>query len=366
MTQNQSVSLAFCDGKSDKVYHAQLKAADTGFVVTFQYGRRGAALVSGTKTATPLPYEKAKKTFDKVVAEKIGKGYSHGDEGVPYQDTPKEARKTDFDAQLLNVIDDDEAQRLNADPAWAAQEKKDGDRRAADADGEGNVTGMNRKGLSVSLPKAVADELLDVAQSGAVRIDAEIVGDKLYAFDLHVLMGGSLRQSHGWLKRQRLLEHTFANSKVIIPIPVAVTTEEKRALYARVKREGGEGVVYKRIDCLVEGGRPASGGDWLKRVFYARSSFIVTGCKEGKRSVSIGLLAAPGDTEIIPLGNVTVPANASIPAPNAVLDCEYLYAYKGGSLHIPIFKGVRTDIDVSECLMAQLKFKPEGKEDDEE
>lgn len=74
--QAEKISLFFTEGSSDKVYHAQLEPKNDGFVVNFQYGRRGATLQAGTKTADPLPYDKAKKIYDKLVAEKKGKGYT--------------------------------------------------------------------------------------------------------------------------------------------------------------------------------------------------------------------------------------------------------------------------------------------------
>ena len=75
--ENQErMSLYYRQGSSDKVYHAQLDQVDGGFVVNFQFGRRGSTLQSGTKTPVPVPYDRAKKVYDKLVAEKKGKGYT--------------------------------------------------------------------------------------------------------------------------------------------------------------------------------------------------------------------------------------------------------------------------------------------------
>ena len=54
--QDESISLSYKDARSDKVYHAQLRAAGDGFTVDFQYGRRGGTLAAGTKTAEPVDY----------------------------------------------------------------------------------------------------------------------------------------------------------------------------------------------------------------------------------------------------------------------------------------------------------------------
>ena len=80
----QSISLAYRDGSSDKVYHAQIEEKDNGYIVNFQYGRRGSTLNSGSKTATPVALAAAQKVYDKLVAEKKGKGYSEGEDGTPY------------------------------------------------------------------------------------------------------------------------------------------------------------------------------------------------------------------------------------------------------------------------------------------
>lgn len=70
----EKTSLYYREGRSDKVYHVQLDQTDSGFVVNFQFGRRNNTLQSGTKTPAPVPSEKAKSIYDRLVAEKKGKG----------------------------------------------------------------------------------------------------------------------------------------------------------------------------------------------------------------------------------------------------------------------------------------------------
>src|ERR1700693_3108427 len=104
-SKEEKISLYFTGGGSDKVYHAQLLEKNPGYIVTFQYGRRGSSLQSGTKTSTPVSYAMAKKIFEKVVKEKLGKGYSPGESGVAYQDTEMESRVSGILPQLLNPIE---------------------------------------------------------------------------------------------------------------------------------------------------------------------------------------------------------------------------------------------------------------------
>jgi bifunctional non-homologous end joining protein LigD len=59
------------------------------------------------------------------------------------------------------------------------------------------------------------------------------------------------------------------------------------------------------------------------------------------------------------VGNVTIPPNKDVPAVGSVIEVRYLYAYEGGSLYQPTYKGVRDDVDTEECRMNQLIYKKE-------
>ena len=52
----QSITLYYREGNSDKVYQVQFDRIDGGYVVNFQFGRRGSTLQSGTKTPEPVSY----------------------------------------------------------------------------------------------------------------------------------------------------------------------------------------------------------------------------------------------------------------------------------------------------------------------
>ena len=90
----------------------------------------------------------------------------------------------------------------------------------------------------------------------------------------------------------------------------------------------------------------------------------------GKRSVKIGLLDSDNrdvikGKKMIPVGNVTIPPNYDVPEAGDIVEVEYLYAYKGGSIYQPVYRGKRTDIDISACITWQLKYKPESRDDDD-
>ena len=71
----QSASLHYREGNSDKVYHAAIEPRGEGYLVTFAYGRRGNTLTTGTKTNYPVTFADATKTYQKLIASKLAKGY---------------------------------------------------------------------------------------------------------------------------------------------------------------------------------------------------------------------------------------------------------------------------------------------------
>ena len=63
----------------------------------------------------------------------------------------------------------------------------------------------------------------------------------------------------------------------------------------------------------------------------------------------------------IEIGNVAIPGSAPMPSIDSVIEIEYLYAYRGGALFQPVYKGARPDKHHPDAY-ASLKFKPENAE----
>ncbi len=352
-TQSRNVTLYYREGGSDKAYQAALEPSGTGFVVNFAYGRRGSTMTTGCKTPAPVDYAAASKIFDKLISAKTAKGYSPGESGTPYQGTACESQSTGILPQLLNPIDEDEAQKLIADPAWLAQEKFDG-RRVLIRRRDTQITGINRRGLIIALPQPIVAHALTLG-SQQWLLDGEAIGDNLYAFDLLENACVDLRQQPYARRLVAMYELlATAGGGPIIPVPTASTPSAKRNLLARLRQEGKEGIVFKRADSLYVPGRPARGGDQRKLKFTATVSCIVAGANGGRRSVALELLDG---TSRIAVGNVTIPPRTQIPATGQVIDVRYLHAYPGGSLYQPVYLGVRSDILPADCTVGQLKFK---------
>lgn len=354
----QHVSLYFCEGGSNKEYHANLEPVVAGWVVTFAYGRRGSTMTTGAKTAAPVEYQKAKSIYDKLVREKTAKGYTPGADGALYTHSTAEVRDTAVRPQLLNEVDGARVNGLINDSAWGMQEKFDGRRMMVKKSGN-NVIGINRKGLSVVLPAPVANAAWDNKNDGEFVIDGESVGDLLYAFDILSLGGRDLRESDYAHRYDILCKMHFGDA--IRVVPLAAARENKLALYNAVRVRNGEGVVFKRLDARYTAGRPATGGDQLKYKFYAAGSFVVSRVN-AKRSVGLEVYIAGRLTAI---GNVTIPPNQDIPAVGDIVEIRYLYCFKGGSLYQPTYLMKRDDIDRQECVEAQIKYKAGGADEED-
>ncbi|PON15712.1 hypothetical protein C2W62_22355 [Candidatus Entotheonella serta] len=91
----KQIELVFQGGKSDKVYEVDLcEVGPNQYVVNFRYGRRGSALREGTKTALPVAQGKAEQVFDKLVSDKVKKGYLDVQAPAPMPDTPETLAET--------------------------------------------------------------------------------------------------------------------------------------------------------------------------------------------------------------------------------------------------------------------------------
>ena len=349
----QTTTLYFRQGSSDKVYQASLAQQNGGYAVHFAYGRRGTTLQTGTKTQEPVSYDQAKKIYDRLIQEKTSKGYTPGEDGTPYQHTEREQQNTGINCQLLNPIEDGKVQRYIDDPEFCAQEKYDGKRiliRKEDA----AIDGINRMGLMCGIPSVLVNEVRQIP--GNCVIDGESIGEVFFAFDILILHGSDLR-SQPYRDRLFALNQIISRDFGYIKLAdTAIDLAEKAELLDKLHRENREGIVFKKLAAPYIAGRPASGGDNLKHKFYATASFIVDKVN-GKRSVSLILFDG---RKYVPAGNVTIPPNRAIPEAGTVVETRYLYAFReSGCIYQPTYLGCRTDIDPGECLVSQLKYKAE-------
>ena len=272
-------TLYYKDGVSDKVYQVEVKQSDDGYNVEFAYGRRGSTLNTGVKNSKPLSQDEAEKMADKLIREKMAKGYTPGPDGTVYKNTDSEGRFTGITPMLLNSISEDELEQYIQNDGWVLQQKYDGRRIMIRKQGD-EVYAINRKGLIVGAPQVVLDEV--GRMSDDCILDGEMVGDIYYVFD--VVDPGILSDRLDVLLDLLGYMDMYIPAGNVVRAPTYHTTGIKRAMVETMKNEGREGVVFKDLHARYTPGRPASGGSALKCKFTATANVRVVGVNV-KRSV---------------------------------------------------------------------------------
>jgi bifunctional non-homologous end joining protein LigD len=362
----KETALSFKEGSSDKVYYVSLERVENDkCVVNFAFGRRGNTLQTGTKTNEPVDFTTANRIFDKLVQEKMNKGYKGAIISVIEKSESSEPSKvipvikTEEVAVskcvLLNAIKEEQAHNLINDNDWIIQEKMDGVRYMLEFEGlpfGSNFKGYNRKGKEVPVSeeiKTLFESFEDLPPN--CFLDGELIGETFYVFDI-LSMDVDLREE-SFERRYSLLAEFFRlyfNKKECIKLVKAYgKKEEKEKLFNDSKAK--EGVVFKRKSASYHVGRPASGGDYLKFKFCESCTCIVSSVSN-KRSVGISLMK---DGNLVSVGNVTIPVNYEIPTIGKHIEVKYLYAFAGGSLIQPVYLGERDDVEVDN--IDSIKYK---------
>ncbi|HWY34176.1 MAG TPA: hypothetical protein VNX68_05985 [Nitrosopumilaceae archaeon] len=334
-----------------------------GFNINFQYGAIGQTLKNGTKNSTPLSGVEAEKFFNKMIKERLAKGYTQEGESKvsAFASAGIVEKKTHgIFPQLLNSIEEEEMLRLINDDRYLAQQKFDGNRRIVVSDVSDKLgfiqtkdtIGLNKKGEIVPLQKGIQESI----NLHMCTLDGEIIGDKLYVFDLISLAGTDFKNKSCESRYKILASMKFGNN--IEVVKTAYTTDEKRELYKDLKARNAEGVVFKLKDAPYAAGRPNSGGAQLKYKFQKTGTFIVKEHTKGKRS--IGLEMIDEKNERVFLGKCTIPPNHEIPAIGDFVEVQYLYAFpNGGCIFQPVYLKKRDDCDLTDVLTSQLVYKAE-------
>jgi bifunctional non-homologous end joining protein LigD len=349
-----SIALFCKEGTSDKEYHVLLVEDAGGYLVNFLYGRRGSTLRPGTKTEAPVTQEAARKIYNSVVKGQFAKGYTPG--GASGSEYVAPASQTMPSADRIPqlptpITTEEELEKYLRDETWGAQEKKDGKHLMVSRTASDTITATNKKGIETGYPAVYATALDMVG-----LYDGESIGDAYHLFDLLKYGSRDLRPL-GYLKRYEFLAGIVRSAEKTAAkvVPLAIGYAAKKALLDKLRAGKKEGIVFKRLDAPFKAGKAHS--DMVKFKFYAEASCIVAPGRDGKRSVGLELIDDAGKR--VSVGNVTIPPNKDIPAVGSVLEVVYLYAYKGGSVYQAHYGKVRDDVDVSECLMTQLKYKAE-------
>ena len=370
----QSVTLAYKEGSSDKVYRVFLEEINGLYSVNVSYGRRGGTMIDGTKTNAPTSLTAAANVYGKIVKEKMAKGYQVAAQSqatgpattvhqgfraaqlipvIPPINSPQFCSpKSPFSpgCVLLNAIPESEATDLLSDNDWVAQQKFDGTRLVLRSTTAG-FKGFNRKGALTTVPDSVAQAIKGID----CTLDGELIGNVYYTFDCLRLGLDFCATATPLIARLTAMRSLSFNTDSIVVVNCAVCTADKVRLWDKLKADNAEGIVFKGRNAPYTYGRPSSGGLYLKHKFYKTCSCVVTKINQ-QRSVGVSL---DRGTELEPVGNVTIPPNFNVPSLNDIVEVRYLYAFLGGSLYQPTYLGCRTDIALEDCTMEQLVYKKE-------
>ena len=353
--QTERIDLYYQQGSSDKVYHLQLENVEEQWSVNAQWGRRGSTLQSDTK-ASGVPYEEAKRVFDRVLREKAGKGYrvaeTSGDAppaislGMPTKEFSGHA------PELLTPIEEREALDLVPNLSWWFQQKFDG-RRLAVQKQNGEYSGINKLGQIIPIDKQLA-ATLDHVEADSFLVDGEITDSKFYTWDILTHNGCDLRDQPYEVRYARLTRLFQGVHDVLRVADTAMTPKAKRNLVARMHEIRAEGFVCKNRNAIYAGGRS---GQHFKCKFVATASFIV-GPKPDKKAAdghrSIAVYALDGDRERF-MGTVGVPERYRLPKEGEIVEVRYLYCHPGPEgklIQSKYFGQVRDDIERTDCSVS--------------
>jgi DNA ligase-1 len=113
-------------------------------------------------------------------------------------------------------------------------------------------------------------------------VDSDNAKVKLFVFDILSVNGKKITDRPLSHRLSELLQiFPKLQSEHIAVLPFATTTAQKRSLYNRVFKSGGEGIMLKNLDApYVEGERPSN--NWFKAKKSATYDCVVMGFSKGK------------------------------------------------------------------------------------
>jgi bifunctional non-homologous end joining protein LigD len=360
----KSVTLYNTKDGADKVYQASLRAVDNDlWIVEYAHGKRGRTLKTGLKFEAPVDFKTANAEYKKLVASKRSGGYVNDQSGVAYTEAESGEEFSGVLPQLPIALDDEDVVKLINDDQWWLQQKRDGQNRLLQIR-HGVVRGINRKGNFCSIPQDWADYLSVLPDC---LIAGEACGNLFYAFDLLERHQTDLRDLnfhsrfaaldrlialtfkwHDGTEEQALANRAETEKRFRI-IPAHSRAELKQKEFDRLKAEGEEGVVFKKVYETFSSGKSLS----CRKFKFVESATCIVLKLNRQRSVEVGCVNEQGVMES--LGNVTIPANYSVPAVDDLVEVRYLYRFEASCLEQPVYLGVRTDLDKSDAVTTQIK-----------
>lgn len=183
----------------------------------------------------------------------------------------------------------------------------------------------------------------------------------LFVFDILQHQGIDIRR-RPWTARRHLVEDLTERWQQE-HVKATINSAAGDALWSVVCEHQLEGVVAKRADAAYHSGRSR---DWVKIKRTHTVTCLVGGFDpgEGSRADTFGalhLFLLNDEQALVPVGRVgsgfsfadLKRVKGLLSKPPLMVEVEYLDV-RSGVLRQPVFRGVRTDVDVADCTMTQL------------
>lgn len=351
----RSVLLYKTEGSMDKFYGLTI-TPDTAnaalFRLSYMNGPRGGSMKTKPKLAEAVTLEAANKEFDKVQKAKMKDGYTESETGLAYTHSPDAGRVSGYrpmlPADLPKISPQAHLEHMLTTDDWAVQEKKDGENRMLIIQ-DGQVQGTNKNGLFVNIP----EDWQKFAVLGDCVLCGEQIGETFHAFDLIDPAGLTFKERYAQLERLLLKAPGMTGLSLVTAL---FGTHNKRAYLQQIDQAKGEGLVFKHLHAPYEAGKNSNS---YRHKFWESMTCLVQKVN-AQRSVAVG--AYDSNThQLVPLGNVTIPANHSIPTAGMCVEVRYLYQFEKGALCQPTYLGERSDVLVNACTMNQItRIKRKG------
>jgi bifunctional non-homologous end joining protein LigD len=205
----------------------------------------------------------------------------------------------------------------------------------------------------------------------------------LLAFDLLRVDGDDLLRQPLRARREALLALGLEQAEVAVAVQVPAAYADGPALLEAAEAQGLEGIVSKRWTSAYHPGRRSR--DWLKFPIRPTASYLVGGFRfetDSDHRLGAVLVGEPTADGLVfrgrvgagiagkagqrlgdllrPLARATSPFAAELPRvdaagtiwvePEVIVDVQYLAITKDGRLRQPAYRGVRTDLDVTDLI----------------
>lgn len=336
-------------GTSDKEYRAQITKNGSGYQVQYQFGKRGGTMQPGVhrETKEPVPLEEAERIYDKLVNEKLSKGYV-GTEAAAFTTAPTILSKavaknrTPYPQEELEEVGIEVAEVLVKDNRYLMQLKANGHFRQGEKLTDGSVVSYNKKGEAKPFPPEVEKELAKLTLK-TFFFDGELVGTTYFIFQM-LHKNGKCFKALPFVDRLRHATDVIPeDSPYIKVIATWNTTKEKQGGLALCRKARCEGVCFKLKDAPYRAGNSG---------VHKKFKFLKTcTCKvmelgtSGKENARLGLLK---DGKWIEVAGASMIGKDKRIAVGSLVEVTFLY-FTGSRLCQPRITELRDDVRESDC-----------------